>query len=167
MSSPILNVEGFIPGVKEGRHHSSLLLLFCWFYFALADLLLFPHSAWGMGKWTVLRPRRWSGAFVLRPRFWLHLTGLKSDSHRAYSHLIFFPQWWLRQECSKSRHLDSVSILLSMITKSKFIFSPLKSAPGGVLPSIFFILANTASFLLKAKSEGSWLRLSWFRNNHI
>lgn len=112
-----------------------ILLLEIWLFF----FLLVP------GGWGSELSSHWGGGvepFVLRPRFWLHLTGLKLDSHRAYSRLIFSHQQWLQQECSRNCHFDSVCILLSMITKIKVRCFSLKLAPGGVLPSLFFYIGQ-------------------------
>lgn len=134
-----IKCRGIDPWCKEGE--TQACYCFVGFYFALANLLLlFPRSAWGLGKCAVPWLRRWSGAFVLRRWFWLHLTGLKFDSHRVYSHLIFFHQWWLRQECSKSRHCDSVCVRLRMITKIKVHFFSWNQLQGEFsLPSFFYI----------------------------
>lgn len=139
-----IKCRGIDPWCKEGE--TQACYCFVGFYFALANsLLLSPRRAWGLGKWTVLWLRRWSGAFVLRRWFWLHLTGLKFDSHRVYSHLIFFHQWWLRQECSKSRHWFSLCTAEDD-NKNQSSFFLLKSAPGGVLPSIFFYIGQHSKF---------------------
>lgn len=155
-----IKCRGIDPWCKEGE--AQACYCFVGFYFALANLLLlFPHSAWGLGKWTVLlRLRRWSGAFVLRRWFWLHLTGLKFDSHRVYSHLIFFHQWWLRQECSKSRHWFSLCMAEDDNKNQSSFFSLEISSRGSSPFHLFLILVNTASFLLRADSSGSWLRFS-------